>query len=167
MTMLIEASARVDRACLWFAKLLMTGMALTVLGQIVARYVFDNPYGWTEELARYFMVWTGLLGATCAFKRGLDPVIIPMPETAGRSRELFSALLNGLALALFLTPILYYSFFSAGWNFERGFMWRSFLRASPGLELNMALVTSIVPLSCAILVLHWFAKFAAVWKVSR
>ena len=30
--------------------------------QVVARYVFSEPPGWTEEGARYAMVWSGLLG---------------------------------------------------------------------------------------------------------
>ena len=44
-------------------------MFLTVVVQIIARYVFSSPPVWTEDVARYAMVWTGLLGATLSFKK--------------------------------------------------------------------------------------------------
>lgn len=151
MVFLNQASAKVDRACLLIAKIALIGMFLTILLQIWARYGFDYPFSWTEELARYLMVWAGLLGATCAFKRRLDPTIVPAdPEDAGISRKVMLT----LTILIFLTPILYYSFFGPNMNFERGFLWRSSNRLSQGMGVNMALVGCIVPLSCAVLMLH-------------
>ena len=51
-------------------------MFLTVVVQIIARYVFSSPPVWTEDVARYAMVWTGLLGATLSFKTRLDAVLM-------------------------------------------------------------------------------------------
>ncbi|MBZ0129178.1 MAG: TRAP transporter small permease subunit [Rhodobacteraceae bacterium] len=148
------ASAGVDRACLFLAKLALVAMILTVLLQIWARYGFDYPFTWTEELARYLMVWAGLLGATCAFKRRLDPTVITLPDDASQLRRRISLAMLVLTVVIFLAPILYHSFFGPGMNFERGFLWRSSNRISPGMGLNMALVGSIVPLSCMIILLH-------------
>ena len=151
ITQLHWASAQVDRACLFIAKLAVTGMVLTVLLQIWVRYGLDYPLIWTEELARYLMVWAGLLGATCAFKRRLDPTIVatrPNEVRIGRRVMLV------LTVLIFLAPVLYYSFFGPNMNFERGFLWRSSNRISPGMGLNMAAVGSIVPLSCLVLILH-------------
>ena len=146
------ASTVVDRACLTIAKLALTLMVLTILLQIWARYGFDYPFTWTEELARYLMVWAGLLGATCAFKRRLDPAVTTLSEDA-------SLLRRRIALTmLFLTPVIYYSVFGPGMNIERGFLWRSSNRISPGLNLNMALVGCIVPLSCSIVLLHLLSR---------
>lgn len=146
-----QASAQVDRACLFLAKLALVGMALTVLLQIWARYGFDYPFSWTEELARYLMIWAGLLGATCAFKRRLDPTVVQVnPEDRG----LLHRAVFALTVVIFLAPILYYSFYGPNMNFERGFLWRSSNRLSQGMGINMALVGAIVPLSCAVLLLH-------------
>ncbi|WP_083101245.1 TRAP transporter small permease [Pseudophaeobacter leonis] len=126
-------------------------MALTVLLQIWARYGFDYPFSWTEELARYLMIWAGLLGATCAFKRRLDPTVVQVnPEDRG----LWNKVVFALTVLIFLSPILYYSFYGPNMNFERGFLWRSSNRLSQGMGVNMALIGAIVPLSCAVIVLH-------------
>lgn len=154
MNVIIRASAGVDRACLTLAKLALGAMILTVLLQIWARYGFDYPFTWTEELARYLMVWAGLLGATCAFKRGLDPTVTTLPDDAGQLRRRISLAMLVLTVVIFLAPILYHSVFGPGMNVERGFLWRSSNRVSPGLGLNMALVGGIVPLSAAIILLH-------------
>lgn len=152
------ASAGVDRACLFFAKLALAGMVLVVLLQIWARYGFDFPFTWTEEMARYLMIWAGLLGATCAFKRKLDPTVVrPATEKDG-VRRIAGLTMLALTVLIFLVPVLYYSFFGPDMNFERGFMWRSSNRISPGLGLNMALVGSIVPFSCATVILHLLAE---------
>ena len=49
------------------------------------RYVFSSPPVWTEDVARYAMVWTGLLGATLSFKTRSDAVLMdsvfPEPPT--------------------------------------------------------------------------------------
>ena len=42
----------------------MVLMVVLIGVQVVARYVWAAPPGWTEEGARYAMVWAGLLGAT-------------------------------------------------------------------------------------------------------
>ena len=158
MKAIATASAGVDRACLFGAKLALGAMVLTILLQIWARYGFDYPFTWTEELARYLMIWAGLLGATCAFKRRLDPTVVaPAADSLGVQRLAKMTFLT-LTVLIFLIPILYYSFYGPNMNFERGFMWRSSNRISPGLGLNMAIVGSIVPFSCATIVLHLAAQ---------
>jgi len=156
--LIIQASAGIDRACLFLAKVALVGMVLTVLLQIWARYGFDYPFVWTEELARYFMVWGGLLGATCAFKRRLDPTVTVLSDDAAAWRKLAGRMFLALTLVIFFVPVLYHSFFGPDMNVQRGFLWRSSNRVSPGLGLNMAAVGSIVPLSCLITLLHLVAR---------
>lgn len=160
MTLLTGTSAAVDRACLFLAKLALSAMVATVLFQIWARYGLDFPFSWTEELARYLMIWAGLLGATCAFKRRLDPVVVTVPDTATRLRRLVSLGALAVTVMIFLVPVLYYVMFGPDMNVQRGFMWRSSNRISPGLGLNMALVGSIIPLTCGVIFLHLAARIA-------
>jgi TRAP-type C4-dicarboxylate transport system permease small subunit len=151
-------SAAVDRVCLFVAKGALVGMVLTILLQIWARYGFDYPFTWTEELARYLMIWAGLLGATCAFRRRLDPAIMTIPQTAAPLFRATGLAMLFLTVMIFLSPVLYYSFFGPQMNIERGFLWRSSQRTSPGLGLNMMIVGSIVPLSCCVILLHLLAR---------
>ncbi|WP_299880461.1 TRAP transporter small permease [uncultured Sulfitobacter sp.] len=154
MNAITLASVGVDRACLFLAKSALVGMVLIVLLQIWARYGFDHPFTWTEELARYLMVWAGLLGATCAFKRRLDPTVVTISENAGRPRRIAAMALLFLTVIVFLAPIIYYAIVGPDMNIQRGFLWRSSNRTSPGLGLNMALVGAVVPLCCSVILLH-------------
>ena len=46
--------------------LLMGLIVLAVLWQVFSRYVLQNPSSVTEEIARYLLIWIGLLGAAYA-----------------------------------------------------------------------------------------------------
>ena len=43
----------------------MTCILLTVIWQIVSRYLLQDP----EELSRFFLIWIGILGAAYAYKQ--------------------------------------------------------------------------------------------------
>lgn len=153
-----RASAAADRACLPLAKAALTGIVLVILLQITLRYGFRAPPAWTEELARYLMVWGGLLGATSAFRRGADPVIVrpraggPRLAAAARRAAVFAAVL------VFLAPVVAFSFAGPGWDLDRGFLARSLARTSNGLGVNMALIGAAIPVSAAIVLLHAAAQ---------
>lgn len=49
------------------ATVLLSIMTLLVLYQVFTRYVLDSPAAFTEELVRYFLIWTGFIGAAYAF----------------------------------------------------------------------------------------------------
>ena len=49
------------------ATLLLSIMTLLVLYQVFTRYVLNSPAALTEELVRYFLIWTGFIGAAYAF----------------------------------------------------------------------------------------------------
>jgi TRAP-type C4-dicarboxylate transport system permease small subunit len=44
-------------------------MTMAVIFQVVSRYVLKNPLPWTEELARYLMVWMSFIGGSCVIKK--------------------------------------------------------------------------------------------------
>lgn len=46
--------------------LLMAVMVINVLWQVFTRFILKNPSSFTEESARYMMIWVGLLGAAYA-----------------------------------------------------------------------------------------------------
>ena len=43
--------------------LILGGMVLNVLWQVFTRFFTSNPSAFTNELARYLMIWLGILGA--------------------------------------------------------------------------------------------------------
>ncbi len=45
------------------ATILLSVMTFLVLYQVFTRYVLNSPAAFTEELVRYFLIWTGFTGA--------------------------------------------------------------------------------------------------------
>ena len=43
--------------------IIMSSMVINVLWQVFSRYILTNPSSFTDELARYLMIWVGVLGA--------------------------------------------------------------------------------------------------------
>jgi len=53
----------IDTILRWFLVFIISLMTLNVLWQVFSRFVLQNPSSFTEELARYTLVWLGILGA--------------------------------------------------------------------------------------------------------
>lgn len=137
-------------------------MFVTVMIQVVARYVFSAPPVWTEDVARYAMVWTGLLGATLSFKARADAVLMQslFPRRPHRL-GLMADLLQTAAILIFVLPILYFCFFDL-----RGGTARSYLARQAGITMDtlgipMVCVSMIVPIAMIIILIHLAARWAA------
>jgi TRAP-type C4-dicarboxylate transport system permease small subunit len=74
---MISAKIRkwLDRALEAALVLLMGANVLNVLWQVFSRFVLRRPSAFTEELARYLLIWVGLLGASYASGKGLHLAI--------------------------------------------------------------------------------------------
>lgn len=49
---------------------IMSAMVINVLWQVFSRYILTNPSSFTDELARYLMIWVGVLGAAYVAGKG-------------------------------------------------------------------------------------------------
>jgi tripartite ATP-independent transporter DctM subunit len=58
----------VEKVFDWIVSLALSVLTGVVLAQVVSRYVFNNPFDWTEEMARLLFVWIVLLGTFLALK---------------------------------------------------------------------------------------------------
>jgi TRAP-type transport system small permease protein len=95
----------IERIC----ALLMAVLVLTIWLGVADRYAYQLGATWTEEFARYTMIWCALLAVPCgAYRRehiGLEFVLNFMPRPYRRILQLILDLI-GLAFFLYLT---YYS----------------------------------------------------------
>jgi TRAP-type C4-dicarboxylate transport system permease small subunit len=158
---IVATSNAVDRVCLTLAKAALVGMVGAIALQIVARYGLRSPPSWTEELARYLMVWGGLLGASAAFRRGIDPAVVRRDEAGSDRSARFAKIALAVSVLIFLAPILYYSFFGAGFDWSRSFLMRNLARTSSGLGLNLIFVAAAIPTFCIVILIHLAARVVA------
>jgi TRAP-type transport system small permease protein len=146
---LVRASALLDRGCRAAAALFFAAQLLLVLFQVVARYLFQSVPVWTEELARYCMVWGGLLGATVAFHMDLDPKVLQPPRRGPRLWIVATTWVRAAATLIFLGPVLYYS--------DR-FLARTLQRTTEALGISMVWVAVAVPVAVAVIFFHLLAR---------
>jgi TRAP-type C4-dicarboxylate transport system permease small subunit len=69
----------VDRALGWVLAALMGVAVVNVLWQVFTRFVLADPSSFTDELARYLLIWIGLLGASYAAGRQMHLAIDLLP----------------------------------------------------------------------------------------
>lgn len=62
--MLDKIKNKVDLVLKWILVIIMAAMTLNVLWQVFTRFILKDPSSFTEELARYMLVWVGILGAS-------------------------------------------------------------------------------------------------------
>lgn len=60
-----EINASICKAENIFNSIILIIVLVVISAQIVARYVFNHPLTWSEELSRYLYVWIAWIG--CAF----------------------------------------------------------------------------------------------------
>jgi TRAP-type C4-dicarboxylate transport system permease small subunit len=78
----------IDQILKWMVIVLMGVMVLNVLWQVFTRFVLRDPSSYTEELARYLLVWVGLIGAAYAASQKMHLAIdILTARLHGKSRH--------------------------------------------------------------------------------
>lgn len=66
----------------WLLAALMLVMAVLISWQVLARYVMGNSLSFSEEVARFSMVWMAMLGAAYAYRYG-SLIAVDLLTTAG------------------------------------------------------------------------------------
>ncbi len=86
--MLKRIRGGVDRALEVCLITLMAVNVINVLWQVFTRFALRNPSSFTEELARYLLIWVGLLGAAYASGKKMHLAISVLLEgVKGRMRH--------------------------------------------------------------------------------
>lgn len=96
---ILSALDQIGLICRRIAKFLLVvmgvAMAVTILLQVLFRFSIKIPFPWSEELARYLMVWIGMMGASIAMQEGRHVgVDILVDRLHGRGQSL----VRGMAL---------------------------------------------------------------------
>jgi TRAP-type C4-dicarboxylate transport system permease small subunit len=143
--MLSRLSRQLNQAAEYMLFGLGLSMTLLVAVQVFCRYALNHSIFWSEELARYLLVWMTFLGAGVAYYRKAHPGIDILQKKLPSHIQKYTLLVVHLtALLLFGVMTLYGVKFA---YFVR-------LQISPALQLPKWIVFSIIPMSGIILSLH-------------
>lgn len=152
-----RVSAFLDRIALWGAVLAVAALVLMSGWQAAARYILDQPPSWTEELARFLMVWAGLLGASCAFRAKADPTLFPAASLRRDAVGRFYTVLRALGALAFITPILWYCVFGLNGKVGSGYIARNAKQMAETVDVPMSVFAMAVPVGFGLILIHLLA----------
>ncbi|MEN8832090.1 MAG: TRAP transporter small permease subunit [Pacificibacter sp.] len=164
---IVSASNGIHQVARRAAVFTVCAMFVTVMIQIVARYAFSSPPVWTEDIARYSMVWTGLLGATLSFKTNSDAILMDTvfpkrPHIMG----LVTDAIQTAAILTFTLPVIYFCFVGLKGGFSKGYLMRQSGLTADTLGIPMVWISMSVPIAFIIILLHLAARWAAPQSVT-
>ncbi len=123
-------------------------MAAIVGAQVFSRYVLNNSLFWSEEAARYLLVWLTFLGASIAYRKKVHPGVDLFFVRMHTSLKTMSLLLVHLvSLWFFCIMIIEGSRFA----------WFVRSQISPALGIPKWIILAIIPVSGVVLAIHCLA----------
>ncbi len=115
-------------------------MTLDVLWGVFTRYVMADQASWSEELARFLLIWIGVLGAAYASGQRMH---LSIDLLANKPVRLIAALIILFALAVFVVGGTQLVLLTA----QLG-------QTSPALGVPMSLVYAVVPISGLLIIFY-------------
>lgn len=124
-------------------------LVAVVFYQVVARYIFNDPPSWTEELARYCQVWIILLTSSICIRKGSHLAVDYFGHrlSAGVKRKI--NIVMNILIALYIFVVIIF-----GWKL----MVVGQYQLSPALQVKMSFVYIIFPLSGVLMLLEAIIK---------
>ena len=120
-------------------------MALIVVLQVFARYVLNHSLFWSEELARYCLVWISFLGASVAYHDRAHPGVNLLFSRLTPAMERWLAVtVHLISLGLFSIMVVH------------GIKFAFFVRfqITPALAISKWIIMGILPVSGAVFMVH-------------
>ena len=145
----------IDKILAWIVIVVMAVLVIDVLWQVFTRFVLRDPSSFTEELARYLMIWVELLGAGYAAGKRMHLAVDLLPtKLTGRRKHYLRLVIEGFTL-IFALLVLVVGGVRLVWVML-------FLgQTSPALQIPLGIVYLAVPAS------GLFITFYAVYFIAE
>jgi len=121
----------------------MVSMTIIVFLQVVFRYVWDSPLGWSEEVARFLFVWVSFLGAANLVRIGQHVSVKTFVEMFPPVIRIFSEVIGHLVVICCCIM-----FFVGGY----GITIKEWIQRSPALQIEMGWVYLVIPIASALMI---------------
>ncbi|APU68892.1 MAG: TRAP transporter small permease [Bacteroidota bacterium] len=132
---------KLDKVLGGFLVMLLAIMVFAVLWQVFSRYVMKSPSSITEELARYLLIWIGILGAAYASGQQAHLSINLLgPKLAENNRKRLRIFINILIIFFAVCVLIVGGGQLVLLNMELG-------QSSAALKVPLYVVYLVIPLS--------------------
>jgi TRAP-type C4-dicarboxylate transport system permease small subunit len=152
---------KIDKYLGYILVILMIAMTLDVLWGVLTRYAFGSQADWSEELARFLLIWIGILGAAYASGQKMHlaiDLLEPKLSPAGQLKLRWG--INLLIILFALTVMII--------GGTRLIYITSVLgQLSASMRIPMYLVYSIVPLSGLIVIYYKTNELLEIYRIKN
>ena len=132
---------------------IMTVMVINVLWQVFTRYILGIPSSFTDELARYLMIWLGILGAAYVSGQNLHVAIDLLPSKLSKSAQnKMARMVNLVIISFAITALIIGGIRLVYISYLLG-------QHSPALEIPLAVVYLVLPLSGLLIIFYKVSDF--------
>ena len=149
---------KIDRILGGVLAFLMGTMTLDVLWQVMSRYLLKAPSSFTDELARFLLVWIGVLGAAYVAGQDRHLAIDLLPSRlSGRRKKRLLVLIAGL-IVVFAVAVMVVG------GSRLVYVTLYLGQKSSALQLPLGYVYLIVPISGLLVVYYKLDSIAKMLK---
>lgn len=145
MSLIEKLLNSINKAVEYVVTALLATMVVVVFLQVIFRFILEASLPWSEELARYILVWISFLGASIGVKRkshiGVEAVTNYLPFKA---KSIVAIIAHLLSSALFIILIV--------WGYQ--LIGKVSGQESPAMEISMALPYSALFISGILMLLY-------------
>lgn len=149
---------KVDAALRVVLVSLMALLVVDVVWQVFSRYVLGAPSTFTDELARFLLIWVSLLGAAYASGRNMHIGIDILPSRLAPTSRLTLDIFIDLLVVVFVFAVLV---FGAGMLVYTTYTYR---QLTPTLQIPMAFVYLVGPISGLIIIYYKLSDIRMHWR---
>lgn len=133
--------------------IILSIMTLDVLWGVFTRYALGNQASWSEELARFSLIWIGVLGAAYASGKKMHLAIDLLKSKLTENNQVrINMLINALIILFAFTVMV----IGGG---RLIYVTHVLGQTSPALQVPMYLVYSVVPISGLLVIYYKILDF--------
>ena len=136
----------------------MVSILLTVIWQVVSRYVLKDPASITEELSRFILIWIGILGAAYAYRQNAHLGFNLIVER--QSHKVKRLLLTCVEIIVIIFCILVMVYGGA----ELVSLTLELEQISAALGVKMGFIYSVLPLSGSLIIAYALVNITTLWR---
>lgn len=135
----------VNKSTEWLTAGILATMVVLIFIQIISRVILSSSFAWTDEVARYLMIWLTFLAASVGFKHGAHIGVEVFVRNLPKTLKIILQIIAALASFVFFVIMI-----SMGWEIISV----SMKQTSPALNIPMGYVYIIFPISGMLIILN-------------
>jgi TRAP-type transport system small permease protein len=132
----------------------MTVMTMATVSNVIARYAFNSPVQWAEELSRYSFIWLVFIGAAICSKHKRHITIDVLQPFLPRQLQLIAMAAISLGIMALMVVIIYYSWI----------LMVSATHPTAELKIPQYMVYLAVPVSASLILFHALTDLRGTFK---